>query len=47
VESVEHALNTMIKLLQLLSAEQKRIVDENLTANKAKIDDIQPDIELF
>ncbi len=47
VESVEHALNTMIKLLQLLSAEQRRIVDENLTVNKTKIDDIQPDIELF
>lgn len=47
VESVEYALNTMVKVLQLLSAEQTRIVSEKLSATKQVAPAISQDIELF
>lgn len=47
VESVEHALNTMVKVLQLLSAEQSRIVSEKLSAAEQAAPAISQDIELF
>lgn len=47
VESVEYALNTMVKVLQLLSAEQTRIVSEKLGATEQVAPAISQDIELF
>lgn len=46
VESVEHSLNTMVKVLQILSTEQTRIVSEKLTSTQAA-PAIDHDIELF
>ncbi|HEY7774097.1 MAG TPA: response regulator [Marinagarivorans sp.] len=47
VDSVEHALNTMVKLLQILSAEQTRIIEENLTSTATKSHGVSQDVELF
>lgn len=47
VDSVEHALNTMVKLLQMLSAEQNRIIEENLSSGGAPTAEAAQDIELF
>jgi CheY-like chemotaxis protein len=47
VDSVEHALNTMVKLLQVLSAEQTRIIEENLSSASAAPAEATQDIELF
>ena len=47
VESVEYALNTMVKVLQLLSTEQTRIVTEKLGATEQVAPTISQDIELF
>ena len=47
VDSVEHALNTMVKLLQILSAEQTRIIEENLASANAAPAEATQDIELF
>ena len=47
VESVEYALNTMVKVLQLLSTEQTRIVTEKLGATEQAAPTISQDIELF
>lgn len=47
VDSVEHALSTMVKLLQLLSAEQKRIIENNLSAPQSNSTATMDDVELF
>ena len=47
VDSVEHALSTMVKLLQLLSAEQSRIISENLSSSREETVDYAADVELF
>ena len=47
VDSVEHALNTMVKLLQILSAEQKHIIENNLSTPQNTSSSTTDDIELF
>lgn len=47
VDSVEHALSTMVKLLQLLGAEQKIIIERNLSVKQTTASSTMEDIELF
>lgn len=47
VDSVEHALNTMVKLLQMLSAQQKQIIENNLSTQAISSSSTTDDIELF
>ena len=47
VSSVEHTLSTTVKMLQLFSAEQTRIIEENLSSASKVAAEVIQDVELF